>query len=492
MNITREKLSDLELCIKVDIEENDYIENVNKQLKEYQHKATIPGFRKGMAPKGLIERMYKPAIVGDAVQNTLNTSLFKYIDDEKLHILGMPMSNDEKTGEVDFAKGTSFTFYFDVAVAPEFEIAWDKVDVKYNQLKVTAKDVDAELNNVVNRYGKFETPETVAAGDIMYGKVVELDKKGAPKEGGVETFVSLNLLNLKDAELMPLFEGKKAEDKIVFNMAKAFPTADIERALHIDNAAAKKFKSDVELTLSGISRIIPHEINDELYQMVFPGQTVKDEAAFRKLLQKEIEKANAAGIPIIRINRDISGGKFVSSVSDDREAGRMQGEFMAKNLPQGAKIVYMNGEMTQSGAKKRWEGFKEACLDKRPDIQLLASADCSWNEAVALRQMSLWLKLFPQIDGVVGANDDMALGAIRALRDAGRLEGVLVSGVDATDAALKAVSDGTMSQTVKQDADKTAEAIAGLLQKSLSGTAPTDDVKVPFTEITRDNISQFR
>ena len=303
MNITREKLSDLELCIKVDIEENDYIENVNKQLKDYQHKATIPGFRKGMAPKGLIERMYKPAIVGDAVQNTLNTSLFKYIDDEKLHILGMPMSNDEKTGEVDFAKGTSFSFFFDVALAPEFNIEWDKIDVKYNQLKVTAKDVDNELNNVVNRYGKFETPDTVAAGDIMYGKVVELDKKGAPKEGGVETFVSLNLINLKDAELMPLFEGKKAEDKIVFNMAKAFPTADIERALHIDNAAAKKFKSDVELTLSGISRIIPHEINDELYQMVFPGQTVKDEAAFRKMLQKEIEKANAEQSDYLFVNQ---------------------------------------------------------------------------------------------------------------------------------------------------------------------------------------------
>lgn len=303
MNITREKLSDLELCIKVDIEENDYIENVNKQLKEYQHKATIPGFRKGMAPKGLIERMYKPAIVGDAVQNTLNTSLFKYIDDEKLHILGMPMSNDEKTGEVDFAKATSFSFYFDIAVAPEFNIEWDKVAVKYNQIKVTAKDVDNELNNVINRYGKFETPETVAAGDIMYGKLVELDKAGAPKEGGIETFVSLNLLNLKDAELMPLFEGKKAEDKIVFNLAKAFPTADIERALHVDTAAAKKFKADVELTLSGISRIIPHEINDELFQMVFPGQTVKDEAAFRKLLQKEIEKANAEQSDYLFVNQ---------------------------------------------------------------------------------------------------------------------------------------------------------------------------------------------
>jgi trigger factor len=114
----------------------------------------------------------------------------------------------------------------------------------------------------------------------------------AVKEGGIDAFASFNLANLKDAELLSLFEGKKAEDKIVFNPYKAFPVADLERALHIDNAAAKKFKADVEFTLSGISRIVPHEVNDELFQMVFPGQQVKDEAAFRKLLKKEIEKAN--------------------------------------------------------------------------------------------------------------------------------------------------------------------------------------------------------
>lgn len=292
MNITKEKISDLELCIKVEIEEKDYIENVTKQLKEYQHKATIPGFRKGMAPKGLIERMYKGAIVGDAVQNTLNTSLFKYIDDEKLHVLGTPMSNDEKTGEVDFAKQTNFAFYFDAALAPDFSINWETLGVKYNQISVTTKDVDKELGNITNRYGKFETPETVGKGDIMYGKLVELDKKGAVKEGGVDTFVSLNLLNLKDEEQLPLFEGKKAEEKIVFNLAKCFPVADIERAIHVDNAAAKKFKSNVELTLSGISRILPHEVDADLFKLVFPDQEVKDEAAFRKLLKKEIEKAN--------------------------------------------------------------------------------------------------------------------------------------------------------------------------------------------------------
>ena len=244
MNITRENLSDLELRVKVDIEEKDYIETVAEQLKKYRHQANIPGFRKGMAPMGLIERMYKGAVVGDAVQNTLNTELFKYIDDEKLHILGMPMSDDEKTGDIDFGKQKDFTFYFNLAVAPEFSIEWDKVNVVYNQIKTTPKELDNEINNVLNRYGKFETPEEVGAGDIMYGKLVELDKKGNVAEGGIDTFVSLNLLNIKDEELLPQFVGKKAEDKVRFNMAKTFPTADIERALHIDTAAAKKFKAD--------------------------------------------------------------------------------------------------------------------------------------------------------------------------------------------------------------------------------------------------------
>lgn len=303
MNITRENLSDLELRIKVDIEEKDYIENVTKQLKDYQKKATVPGFRKGMAPMGLIQRMYRAAIVGDAVQNELNTSLFKYIDDEKLHILGMPMSDDEMTGEIDFSHQQNFTFYFNVAIAPEFEIDWSKVNVVYNQIKITSKEVEAEISNVSNRYGKFETPETVGKGDIMYGKLVELDKKGAVKEGGIDTFVSLNLLNLKDEELLPLFEGKKADEKIVFNMAKAFPVADIERALRIDNATAKKFKSDVELTLSGISRMIPHEINEELFEKVFPGQKIKDADAFTKAMKKEFEKANAEQSDYLYVNQ---------------------------------------------------------------------------------------------------------------------------------------------------------------------------------------------
>jgi len=292
MNITREKMGELEFLVKIDIEEKDYLENVNKQLKDYQKKATVPGFRKGMAPMGLIQRMYKAAIVSDAVQNELNTNLFKYIDDEKLHILGMPMSNDERTGEIDFNKQKDFTFFFDLAVAPEFELDWSNVNVVYNQIKITSKEVDAEVTNISNRYGKMETPETVGKGDFVYGRIVELDKKGQPKEGGVETFTSLNLLNVKDEEMLPAFEGKKIDDQVTFNLSKTFPVADVERALRVDNATAKKFKSDVMLTISGISRMIPHEVNADLFKLVFPDQNIKDAEAFNKAVKKEIEKQN--------------------------------------------------------------------------------------------------------------------------------------------------------------------------------------------------------
>ena len=205
-----------------------------------------------------------------------------------------------------------------------------------------------------------------------------------------------------------------------------------------------------------------------------------------------VEKANEAGIPVIATNRDLNGGTFANVASDEAQAGRLQGEYMAKHLPPNAKVVYFMGQSSLSAAQQRWEGFKEACLDKRPDVELLMKQDCGWSEPNAFRTMSLWLKIFPQIDGVIAGNDGMALGAVRALKSAGRLQGVLVSGVDATEPAVKAVASGEMVQTVKQDAAKSGEEIGRLIQEAMAGKVPTEDVKVPFVEITRENVAQFK
>jgi sugar ABC superfamily ATP binding cassette transporter, substrate-binding protein len=207
---------------------------------------------------------------------------------------------------------------------------------------------------------------------------------------------------------------------------------------------------------------------------------------------KTIEKANDAGIPIITVNRSVGGGKVLRAYSDDVEAGRMQGEYMAANLPPNAKIVYLQGDGTQDSAVGRWEGFKAACLDKRPDIQLLSFVDAGWSKAEALKTMMLWMNMFPEINGVVAGNDEMALGAVAALKGAGRLEGCLISGVDATSAGLAAVEAGEMSQTIKQDAKAQGESALTLAEGFLKGNPPSGDLAIPFTSITAENLAQAK
>ena len=203
-----------------------------------------------------------------------------------------------------------------------------------------------------------------------------------------------------------------------------------------------------------------------------------------------VQKANEMGIPIVCVNRFPDGGEYSKSYSDDLEAGRMQGEFMAARLPQGAKVVYLKGASGNAAAEGRWEGFKKYCLDKRSDVKLLAFADAKWSTAEAMKDMSLWLDMFPQIDSVICGNDGMAMGAIAALKGAGRLSGVLISGVDATGDALAAIKTGEMAQTVKQDATGQAKGVFSLVQQSMQGQKP-DNVLVPYTSITRENVSQF-
>lgn len=302
MTISRENLGELDLCIKIEVAENDYAEKVTKQLKDYQRKATIPGFRKGMAPMGMIQRMYKPAVVADTVEGLLGESLYKYIDDEKLELIGSPLSNNEKTGTPDFAKGGDFTFYFDAALMPQVNVAWDKVDTKLCSIKVAAKDIDTQVDDITKRFGKFETPETIAEGDYVYGKAVELSR-GKEKEGGINAFCSFSLADMKDPEMVQLFVGHKAEDKVVFNPSKAFTAAQMATIFRIEEAAAKKLKTDVEVTISGCSRVTPAELNEELFEKLFPGEDIKDEAAFRKAVGKQIEKANDEQCQILFCNQ---------------------------------------------------------------------------------------------------------------------------------------------------------------------------------------------
>lgn len=208
-----------------------------------------------------------------------------------------------------------------------------------------------------------------------------------------------------------------------------------------------------------------------------------------------VKRANEAGIPVIATNRDINGGVFTNVVNNERQAGELQADYMAAHLPQNAKVVYIKGDMTISAAVNRYEGFKEAIKAKRPDVEIIASNSTGdWTEAQGIRELSLWLGMYPQIDGVAAANDNMAMGAIKAMKAAGRFnDSVIVCGVDSTDDALASIAAGELKMTVKQEADKIVETIMGLLQQIKQGQSPEKgDVLVPMIAITKDNLSQYK
>ena len=141
-----------------------------------------------------------------------------------------------------------------------------------------------------------------------------------------------------------------------------------------------------------------------------------------------VERANAAGIPVIATNRDVNGGVFTNVINDEKEAGQIQGLIWRLSLPQNAKVVYLSGDMSISAAQLRWEGFKESLLDKRPDVQLLAkSSTGDWTYANGIKNMTLWMQLSRRFDGVASGNDNMALGALQAMKAAGRYNPNIIS-----------------------------------------------------------------
>ena len=123
MNVSQENTSKVAAVVKVGIVKADYEEKVEKALRTYRQKANIPGFRKGMVPMSLVKKMYGKSALAEEVNKLLSEAVYKYIQDNKVNILGEPLPNEDKQKEIDFDTMEEFEFLFDIALAPEFKIS---------------------------------------------------------------------------------------------------------------------------------------------------------------------------------------------------------------------------------------------------------------------------------------------------------------------------------------------------------------------------------
>ena len=180
-----------------------------------------------------------------------------------------------------------------------------------------------------------------------------------------------------------------------------------------------------------------------------------------------IAVANQKKLPVITLDRAANKGQVIAHIASDNTAGgEMAGNYIAEKLGKGAKIIQLEGIAGTSAARERGAGFAKAA--QAHDFKILASQPADFDRSKGLNVMENLLTAQPEVQGVFAQNDEMALGALRAIQAAGKKDLVLV-GFDGTDDGVKAVKSGKMAATIAQQPEKIGEIGVQTADKVLKG-----------------------
>ena len=292
MKVTFENPDKVNGLMTITVEEADFKENVEKTLKNYRKKANIPGFRPGQVPMNIIRRQMGTSVKVDEINKLVGQEIYKYVQENNIKMLGDPLPS-EKQQAVDVEKDAPYSFVFDIAVAPEFEIklnGHDKVD--YYTIKVDDKLIDQQIEMYASRGGHYDKVESYEDNDMLKGDLRELDADGNTKEDGITVEGAIMLPNyIKVDGQKKLFEGCKLGDIITFNPKKAYPesTGEISSLLKISREEAENITSDFSYQITEISRYVKADVNQELFDQVFGEGAVKSETEFRDRIAENLK-----------------------------------------------------------------------------------------------------------------------------------------------------------------------------------------------------------
>lgn len=285
MKISFENPDKVNGLLTLTVETADFQDRVEKTLKNYRKRANVPGFRPGMVPMGMIKKQFGEAVKAEEINKLIGEEIYKYVNDNKIKMLGEPMANEGQT-PVDLSKDAPYEFKFDIAVAPEFEVSLsDKDELDYYTIKVDDELVNRQIDMFASRAGHYDKVEEYQANDMLKGDLRELDENGNTKEGGITVEGAVLMPEyIKADDQKKLFEGAKLGDIITFNPKKAYPESDVEVSslLKITKEEAANVTADFSFQITEISRFVKAEVNQELFDSVYGKDEVKDEESFRK------------------------------------------------------------------------------------------------------------------------------------------------------------------------------------------------------------------
>ena len=292
MNISQEKIDNLNTVVKININPEDYQPKVEKAMKDHAKKAKMPGFRPGMVPVAHIKKMYGKSILVDEINNMLSDTLNKYLEEQQLEVLGQPLPKADDTKEYNWDFADNFEFNYEVGLAPQFDIDFSSKDTLTQYVvKVDDETLASRIKNIRRSYGKMTNPDVSADGDVLYAELTQLSPDGSVFEGGITNTNSVRLDQVQDEEIKKSLIGLKKGDELVFDINKAFnnDAAKIAGLLKIEESEAADLKSNFKLTVKNVNRLEEGDLNQEFFDKLFGEGVVTDEAGFKAKITEELE-----------------------------------------------------------------------------------------------------------------------------------------------------------------------------------------------------------
>ena len=278
MKISKEQIDALNAVITLEIDKSDYQGKVEEALNNYRKNASIPGFRKGHVPMGMVKKQYEKAIQADELNKLISESLNKFIEDEKLRLLGQPIPKEE--GSEANILGDHHKFVFEIGLEPEFTVDLSQ-PIDYYDIKVTDKEIDTQIEHLRSHFGTYEVSESISEksqiSGTFFNEAEQVDKffTFAAKQLGEKAFEAL--------------KGKKVGDQLSLSTKGLFKDPHLlMQALEKPHDVVHDLDIEVTFTIEKIEDQVLADMNEEFFQKVYPDTTT--EADFREKVAKSIKE----------------------------------------------------------------------------------------------------------------------------------------------------------------------------------------------------------
>ena len=292
MNISQNRIDDLNLELTLTIAKEDYADSFKKKLADFRRKADIKGFRKGMVPMSLVEKMYGQNALVDAVNDVISEGLNNFVHENNLKVLGEPLPSEEHI-QNEWVNGSEFTFKFDLAQNPEISFELSKEDeVTYYTITVTEAAKNEMKDNLLKQYGSLEEGEAAKEEDFI---IVDFEQGETKVEG---TYVALR--NVAEAARKS-FVGVKPGDVLDVNVNEAFENeTDRASMLKVNKDELATLDPMFKMTVKNVKTFVNAPLVEETFEKIFG---VKTEAEFDAKVEERI-RAEYAQEADFRFSKD--------------------------------------------------------------------------------------------------------------------------------------------------------------------------------------------